>query len=257
MNEKKATEKRSLDEAVETLPRVEAHIRMLLARLHRICPFQPGATVVDIGAAQGLSLIACVRQGFEAIGIEPWDRARQLGLHLAEREGVNIELLAGTGEDIPLPSARCDVVLANTVIEHVKDAQAVFNEVYRILKPGGVFWFSTVSSMCPRQNEISGFPFFGWYPSWLKVRIMTWAKTNKPHLIGYTETPAINWFTPWKTRRMLDKAGFKQVYDRWDIRLFSEGVRAYKAVLGIIKSCTFTKLIADIFCPDCAYAAVK
>jgi ubiquinone/menaquinone biosynthesis C-methylase UbiE len=253
----KATEQRSFEEILAALPASEIYAKTLLARFSQICPLKAGATVVDIGAAQGRFLIGCVRQGFEAIGIEPFAEAREVGFRLAKHEGVDIKLLAGKGESIPLPSERCDVVTATSVIEHVEDAQAVFNEAYRILKPGGVFWFSTASSVCPLQMEISGFPLFGWYPNWIKLRIMNWAKLNKPHLVGYTTTPAIHWFTPWKARRMLSKAGFKRVYDRWDIRLLSEGGKIYKIGLSIVRSCALTKLIADIFCMGCAYAAVK
>ncbi len=258
MSKKEATEKKSFEQILALLPGSEAYTRTLLARFSQLRPLKAGATIVDIGAAQGRFVIGCTKLGYEAIGIEPFDKAREVGLSLAEHEGVDIKLLAGTGEDIPLPSERCDVVTACNVIEHVQSAQAVFDEAYRVLKPGGLFWFSTVSSMCPRQMEISGFPFFGWYPDRLKIRIMNWAKLNKPHLIGHTETPAIHWFTPWKARRMLNKAGFKQVYDHWDIRLPSEGGRVYKTLLAFVQSCAFAKLMADVFIHrSCAYTAVK
>ena len=257
MGQNRATERISFDEALVEMPRTEAHVKTVLARLRQLCSFASNATVLDVGAGQGLALIACAREGLKAIGVEPWEQARQTGLRLAEHEGVEIKLLAGKAESIPLPSSVCDVVLANTVIEHVIDAAAAFAEVYRILKPGGVFWFSTVSSLCPHQSEISGFPFFGWYPNWLKVRIMIWAKTNKPSLIGYTETPALNWFTPWKARQMLNCAGFKRIYDRWEIRLPSEGDAVCRAITRIIRAYALAKLCADILIPGCAYAAVK
>jgi SAM-dependent methyltransferase len=39
----------------------------------------------------------------------------------------------------PLPDAKCDVVIANQVIEHTKEIFWVFSEAVRVLKPGGVF----------------------------------------------------------------------------------------------------------------------
>jgi hypothetical protein len=56
---------------------------------------------------------------------------------------------------------------------------------------------------------------------------MHWVKDTKPHLVGYTRTPAINWLTPWKARALLQKHGFKQVYDRWNLRGENEGGRMY------------------------------
>jgi len=171
--------------------------------------------------------------------------------------GVDITVLDGIAENLPFESEQFDIVHASSVIEHVLDAEAAFKEAYRVLKAGGVFWFSSASSMCPCQDEIRGFPCFGWYPDRLKRRIMEWAKTKRPHLVGHTETPAINWFTPWKARRMLRKAGFRAVYDRWDLRLPAEGGKAYRLALRFVRLCAVTKIFADIVIPSCSYAAIK
>jgi 2-polyprenyl-3-methyl-5-hydroxy-6-metoxy-1,4-benzoquinol methylase len=254
---RQATERLSLQKVLEKLPSTRHYARTILGRLSRIHPIYPNAVIVDIGAAQGRFLIACSELGFQAIGIEPWYGAREIATCLAEHEGVRITILAGVAEELPLKDESCHIVHASSVVEHVSSAQAVFNEAWRVLKPNGIFWFSTASSMCPRQCEISGFPLFGWYPDRLKQHIMEYAKMYKPHLIGYTETPAIHWFTPWKARRMLRQAGFSQVYDRWDLRLPSEGGWIYRKALNVVKSSGITKFIANVLVPACSYAALK
>lgn len=45
--------------------------------------------------------------------------------------------------DIPYPDATFDVVISDNVMEHIADPRAVFSEVHRIMKPGGVFLFKT------------------------------------------------------------------------------------------------------------------
>ena len=252
-----APERLSFDQALARLPVIEAHLKKILARLERVRPLGPRAKVLDIGAAQGLFLIACARHGLDAVGVEPSDAARELARRLAEHEGTAVRILPGTAESLPLPDEQFDFAHANSVIEHVGDAAAAFGEVFRVLKPGGVFWFSAASSMCPRQREIAWFPAFGWYPGRLKRRIMEWAGKNRPHLIGHTATPAINWFTPGKARRMLRQAGFSRVYDRWDLRLPAEGGKLHAAALRLIRSCGPSKLIAEVLVPHCSYAAVK
>ena len=249
----------SLETAVARLPLSEAYARKILTRLETVRPLPPETTtILDIGAAQGRFLIGCARLGYRAMGIEPWATARETAVKLALLAGVETRILPGTAEATGLPSQHFDVVTAGSVIEHVQDAQAAFNEVYRILKPGGVFWFCTASSRCPRQREVNGFPLFGWYPDPLKRRIMDWARKNRPHLIGHTEAPAINWFTPSKARRMLREAGFRQViYDRWDLRQPSEGDTTYRVALRLVKSGGVTKLLADMIFPGCAFATVK
>jgi 2-polyprenyl-3-methyl-5-hydroxy-6-metoxy-1,4-benzoquinol methylase len=257
-NKLPATEQLSLDAALAKLPGSERYAKKVLGRLESIRPLPPSSTtIVDIGAAQGRFLIGCARLGYTAVGIEPWAPARETAVQLAVRAGVDIRVLPGTAEATGLPSRSCDVVIAKSVIEHVSDAQAAFVELYRILKPGGIFWFCTASSRCPRQHEIGRFPFFGWYPDRLKRRIMNWARDHRPQLVGYTKAPAIHWFTYSKARRMLRAAGFREIYDRWDLRRPSEGGTAYRLGLGVVKLGAPTKLAADVLFPGCAFATIK
>jgi SAM-dependent methyltransferase len=254
-----ATEQMSLQTAAARLPLSEARARKVITRLETLRPLPPELTIIlDLGAAQGRFLIGCSRLGYRTVGIEPWGPARETAAQLASLVGVDLTLLPGTAEATGLPSEQFDVVTCASVLEHVKDPQAAFGEVYRLLKPGGIFWFSTCSARCPRQQEINGFPFFGWYPDRLKRRVMRWTQEHKPHLIGHTETPAVHWFTPGKARRMLARAGFRGViYDRWDLRRLSEGGRAYRMALRLARLGYGTKLVADVMLPGCAYATIK
>jgi 2-polyprenyl-3-methyl-5-hydroxy-6-metoxy-1,4-benzoquinol methylase len=256
---RQATEQLSFEDALTRLPTSEVYAKKVLDRLQSIRPLPPDSTtILDIGAAQGRFVVGCSRLGYRAMGVEPWVPAREMAAKIAVRAGLDIRILPGTAEATGLPSEQFDVVTCASVIEHVNDVQAAFNEVYRILKPGGIFWFATASSRSPRQREINGFPLFGWYPDSLKRRIMAWTQKHKPHLIGHTEAPAINWFTPAKARRMLRQAGFRGVlYDRWDLRQPSEGGPAYQLTLRIIKSGPLTKFLADVVLPGCAYATMK
>lgn len=251
-----ASELRPLGFARSLAQREAAHARKVIARLRRLRSLD-SVRILDIGAAQGLFLIACAQQGYDVIGVEPNAGARDVALTLAREHGVDMEILDGVAEQLPLPDDSVDVVHAKSVIEHVDDADKAFHEVYRVLRPGGIFWFNTASSMSPLQSEIRGFPGFGWYPDPLKRRVMDWAIANKPQLIGHTSRPAYHWFTPWKARRMLKDAGFSIVFDRWDLRGSNEGAGLHRRLLGVVRSSYATKLIADVIVPGCSYAAIK
>lgn len=252
-----ATEQRTLDDALRLFASQSAHARAVIRRIDAVAPLPRGATMLDIGCAQAAFAITAAQMGYNAIGVDPWEGARAVAQVLAREKGVTITVKDGLAEALPLTNNSVDLAYANSVIEHVDDAAAVFREVYRVLKPGGVFWFLTASSMCPRQCEIRGFPVFGWYPDALKRRIMSWATEHRPHLVGHTTKPAYHWFTPWKAHRMLKAAGFSTVYDRWYLRRGDEGGRLYRAGLNVVRSSTVTKLIADVIIPTVSYAAIK
>jgi ubiquinone/menaquinone biosynthesis C-methylase UbiE len=252
-----ASEKRSYDVACELFPAVKAHARTILNRVNAIRALPPGSTILDIGAAQGLFVVACAEMGYPCVGVEPWMPARETAYRIAQEHGINLQLLEGTAESLPVPSESFDFVNAMSVLEHVDDLSSALREVYRVLKPGGVFWFFTASSICPRQGEIRGFPGFGWYPDSLKIRIMMWARDHRPDLVAHTTRPAYHWFTPWKARRVLQEAGFRKVFDRWDLRLANEGAIPYQIALTIVRLNAFTKLLADAMVPACSYAAIK
>ena len=47
---------------------------------------------------------------------------------------------------LPFSDGSFDLVTANMVVEHLRDPEEPFREVYRILKPGGVFLFHTMNT---------------------------------------------------------------------------------------------------------------
>ena len=253
----RAAESLSLEDAANRLASKERHVSTILRRIQRIRALPQNATLLDVGCAQGQFLIACSKMGLNSVGVEPSPIAREVAARLAQREAVSIRLVAGVAEMLPIAPDSVDLVHMMSVVEHVKNAEATFREAYRVLKPGGVYWFFTASKMSPRQGEIRGFPCFGWYPDRLKRRIMNWAVRHRPHLVGHTNLPAINWFTPRKARRMLAEAGFNEVYDRWQLRLPCEGGRLYQTLLRLIRSNGVARVLADVVVPNCSYAAMK
>ena len=47
-------------------------------------------------------------------------------------------------EDIPYDDCSFDIVIANHMLYHVEDIEKALSEIYRVLKPGGYFYSSTV-----------------------------------------------------------------------------------------------------------------
>jgi len=252
-----ATELLSTNDAKERLRILRGQAKALDGRFRTIFDVGARKRILEIGAAFGGLTIGFAELGYASAGVEPNETALATANELAKSLRLPCRVVKGTAESIPFPDQSFDIVIASSVLEHVRDLDCTFQEVSRVLAPGGMFYFSTASAMCPFQNEIRGFPFFGWYPNSLKLQIMDWAKRKRPALVGYTSFPAVHWFTDQKAARYLSAAGFGTIWDRWDLRQEEQAGKLYALALRGIKNWPLLKKLANCVWPMCAYAAVK
>ena len=107
-----------------------------LFRERILAHLRPSSTVLDLGAGAGI----VEQMNFKG------HAARVCGVDLDQRVTSNPMLDEGRVSDaggIPYSDASFDVVFSDNVVEHLSDPLAVFREVHRVLKPGGVFLFKT------------------------------------------------------------------------------------------------------------------
>jgi arsenite methyltransferase len=121
------------DATVESFAGVANH--WLLGRI------EPGEIVLDLGCGAGTDLLIAAQMtgpGGRVIGIDMTSsmlvRARESAAALGL---TNVELHESLIEDLPLEDASVDVLISNGVIDLVPDKDAVFDEIDRVLKPGG------------------------------------------------------------------------------------------------------------------------
>lgn len=69
--------------------------------------------------------------------VEPVAAFRRMASRLAERHGIAVEVVDGTGESIPFPDNSFDSVHIGLVLCSVDDVAATLREIRRVLVPGG------------------------------------------------------------------------------------------------------------------------
>jgi SAM-dependent methyltransferase len=118
---------------------------------------RPGEVVVDLGCGAGLDvLLSADRVGpsGRAIGIdmtpEMLERARKNSAGRA-----NGEFHQAAIDRLPLADASVDCVISNCVINLAPDKDAVFREMYRVLKPGGRVAVSDIALKRPLPDELA------------------------------------------------------------------------------------------------------
>ena len=105
-----------------------------------------------------------------------------------------------------------DVAYANSVMEHVKGWREAIREAHRVLRPGGLLFVGTTNRLYPISTEID-FPLYQWLPLALQTKIAIRKKGADVLENGL----AWNHFTPPGLRRALHRAGFRRVFDVFDL----------------------------------------
>lgn len=97
-------------------------------------------TVVEIGAGAGPNA-RYLPAGTRWIVIEPNVHFHRHLRSAAEASDLELEIVAGVAERLPLPDASADAVISTLVLCSVDDLGATLAEIRRVLKPGGRFVF--------------------------------------------------------------------------------------------------------------------
>lgn len=108
----------------------------------------PGDTVVDLGSGAGNdAFVARYETGpaGKVIGIDFTPAMIEKARQNAELRGFNnVEFRLGDIEAMPLSDASVDVVVSNCVLNLVPNKRRVFEEIFRVLKPGAHFSISDI-----------------------------------------------------------------------------------------------------------------
>lgn len=100
-----------------------------------------GKKVLDLGCGTGRMTANLVKFGGEVTGLDVSPGM----IEVAKKNLRSTEFVVGDCENLPFGDASFDMVVATFLIVHLKEMRKCFDEVYRVLKPGGIFLVTNVN----------------------------------------------------------------------------------------------------------------
>src|SRR5437660_6701086 len=118
---------------------------------------EPGEKVVDVGSGAGFdSFIAAdqVTHTGRVVGVDMTTEMLNKSRATADALGyTHVEFREGLAESLPVEDGWADAVISNGVINLCADKRAVFDEIRRVLKPGGWLQFADIANGRPVPPE--------------------------------------------------------------------------------------------------------
>jgi SAM-dependent methyltransferase len=101
----------------------------------------PGTSLaLDLGCGYGTSSVVLARRFEHVIGVDPYLPVLLLASKCLEDRGIrNVTLIQGYAQRLPVADRCVQYAVAQNVIEHLIDVRPAFEELQRVLGPGGCF----------------------------------------------------------------------------------------------------------------------
>lgn len=203
--------------AVPSQPAAEPHVTMILNWLGRIMDVDRARRMLIVGCGPFPEAVRILNdRGHSVVAVEPVLATREAAQGFL---GDKASVIEGSAEELPVKSASQDVVVLESVLEHVDSVGRTLGEAHRVLAPGGVAYVSTTNRLLISNGGAEfNVSFFPWLPNLVKESYVFQHLHYDPSLANYAERPAVHWFTFSELCARGREAGFDRFYSHLDLR---------------------------------------
>ena len=203
--------------------------------------------VLDVGSSTGIVDSYLANYVGQIVGIDIDKGAIANAKRKYKKKNLNFEI--GDAMKLKYQTGTFDVVICAQVYEHVPDSKRLFNEINKVLKPGGVCYLSAMNKFTIIEPHYN-LPFLSWLPKPLANKyVLMFGRAQ-----SYYESPESYW-------RLKELTGQFRIEDYTtkiivDPKKFSYSYKLLNRVPKVLRGCLLAP-IAKYMSPSFIWLLVK
>ncbi len=231
----------------------EAEYRRYLRTVRRWHTLDANTRMLEIGTGTGWFPLLCKRDGLSCRGLEISPQLVEYARQFGRNHGIESDIELGNAEENEIGSEEYDVIFAQSVFEHIEHWERAAERIYRALRPGGLFIFSSTNKFAFTSGEYD-FPLYGWLPDQWRYRLRIHRQGPDIMKLGID----FNQFRYPLLRRTFERIGFSRVMDRVEMSQRDEVSSAARRVLvDIAKRSKLAKRLVLTFADATIVCCIK
>jgi 2-polyprenyl-6-hydroxyphenyl methylase/3-demethylubiquinone-9 3-methyltransferase len=137
-----------------------------------------GLDIADIGCGGGILSESLAQLGAKVIAVDPTPTSIEIARKHAAGSNLAIDYRAITAEDLVSSGQQFDAVMAIELIDHVDHQQAFVDTLGKLVKPGGLLFFSTINRNI--KSYVLAILIAEYMLGWIQRGMHTYRKFVKP-----------------------------------------------------------------------------
>jgi len=210
---------------------------------------------LDFGCSEGFFAKLAFGKNEIDVGLDLFGNRR---VEEAKNEKVYKNISLYEGDIIPYPNKHFKTVISNCVLEHIPNVELSLKEIYRVLKPGGIFLTSVMSDQW-EKNQFGSKIFGKTYLNYMrKTQVHHNLFSNKQWQSSFKKAgfkiQSIDGYLYSKSSYWLDIAHYLSIFSLIRYKLFGRWVLIPTPLFNEIKTRLIKKTITEEKNPDNASA---